>query len=245
MTDGGEKRRCTSLTVKGKPCKAWAIAERETCLAHSPKEDREAVGFVPEAGRLGGRPREPKLIDVMVRRVEAAADKVMEAHFRALGVVGWTKEGAPIIDESAAAMEVGRSHLGKVYLTDIADLGARQAAADKLLDRVYGRTRQAVELSGGVEVDGSESLGIPTDAEFHLGVARIIAQAEEGSYSPPPPPSGVPSHAHLAGDPERPTPAALELAEAEGVALDSLIGSGPAGRIVLDDVRKAVAARGD
>jgi phosphoglycolate phosphatase-like HAD superfamily hydrolase len=39
-------------------------------------------------------------------------------------------------------------HEGEVFASEVDDLGAQMAAARELLDRVYGRPRQSVEVAG-------------------------------------------------------------------------------------------------
>ena len=52
------------------------------------------------------------------------------------------------------------------------------AAAEKLLDRVYGRPKQATEISGpaGGPIETREL--VPSDADFHTQVAEVLAEAE-------------------------------------------------------------------
>ena len=141
------KRRCKGTNKAGGPCKAPPLADTDTCISHSPREVQESAGFggsQPGAGH----PRRPRPSEIAQQRVEAAIDQVLDPYFRALGIVGWEDNGTPILDTSAGAMEVGRSNTGSVFLTSIADLGARIAAAEKLQDRVYGKPKQATELTG-------------------------------------------------------------------------------------------------
>ncbi len=78
-----------------------------------------------------GRPRQPRVIEVMRERIEQDIDRILRPYFDALeeAVLHATFEGSVIV-------------------SDVPDLGARIAAAEKLLDRVYGKPRQAMEHSG-------------------------------------------------------------------------------------------------
>lgn len=158
-------RRCTAKTKKGKRCSNAPIGDTDFCISHSPKEVQESAGFGgPQEG--SGRPPTPKLIDIFRERLERAADKIMEPYFQALGVIGWDDEGNPIVDMDKAAMEIGRSNTGNVKLTDIADLGARIQAAERILDRVVGKPRQTTEVTGA----GGQPLvppPLPNDDDWH------------------------------------------------------------------------------
>lgn len=135
------KRRCAAITRKGERCRAHPLKGSDKCLSHADAKAREAVGFIARNGKAGRKPR-PKPDELIRQRLQAAVDYVLAPHFQALGIVGWTQEGMPIVDMSQAAMEVGRSNSGKVSLTEIADLGGRIAAAEKLMDRGFGKSTQ-------------------------------------------------------------------------------------------------------
>lgn len=168
-------RKCRAKTKKGKRCQAPPLKGKDFCLAHSPAETRESAGFIADNGK-GGRPPTPKLIDIFRERLEAAVDQVMAPYFQALGITGWNEDGTPIVDESAGAMEIGRSNTGDVRLTDIADLGARMHAAERIIDRVHGRPRQTQEITG--PQGGPVELISPSDAERRsIEAAKVMQQA--------------------------------------------------------------------
>ncbi len=104
----------------------------DKCLAHSDAKTRESVGFVADNG-LQGRPKQPRVVDVMRERVEAEIDAILEPYFRAL-------KGAMLYGTAQ-----GR---GEIVMSEFPDLGARIKAAELLLDRVYGRPRQQTEVTG-------------------------------------------------------------------------------------------------
>ena len=174
------KRRCKGTSKAGEPCKAPPLADTDTCISHSPREVQGRAGFGgPQPG--SGHPRRPRPSEIAQQRVEAAIDQVLDPYFRALGIVGWEDDGTPILDTSAGAMEVGRSNTGQVFLTSIADLGARIAAAEKLQDRVYGKPKQALEHSGpeGSAIDARVEIDDETrEAVRELGRRRARARAK-------------------------------------------------------------------
>jgi hypothetical protein len=67
----------------------------------------------------------------MRERVEAEIDSIIAPYFEALKTA-----------------VVHATYEGEVLTSTVPDLGARIAAAEKLLDRVYGRPRQSLEHSG-------------------------------------------------------------------------------------------------
>lgn len=137
------------------------------------------MGFTPEAGKQGGRPRLPTPTEVAKKLIEDNIAVILRPHFHALGYdVETGPEGLALVPlEGGGAKLYGESRDGVVRGSEFNDLGAQMAAADKLLDRIYGRPKQATELSG--PDGGAIPLGgeVPTDAEFHTDVAKILQEA--------------------------------------------------------------------
>ena len=130
MAGKAKKRKCKAKTKAGKPCSRPPVIGETHCLAHMSRKEREARGFggpQPDSGR----PKKPRVTDVMRKKIEAEIDKVLKPYFEAL-------EGAVV----HAVYE------GRVIPSEHPDLAARIAAAEKLLDRVYGKPGQALELTG-------------------------------------------------------------------------------------------------
>lgn len=141
---------CAGTTKKGQSCKAHPLKGTERCLAHSDPETRASVGFVPEAGVLGGRPPKPRVIDVIRERIEGDVDAVLAPLFDGLQA-----------DRGLALMLKG----GGMEVELITDHETRIKAALALLDRVYGRPRQATEVTGA---DGG-----PIRIEGDVDLARL------------------------------------------------------------------------
>lgn len=107
------------------------------------------MGFTPEAGKAGGRPRLPRTMEVARRVVEGNAAVLLRPHLRALGFdVRLGDDGPVLVELAEGGAKVHATHEGQVIVSSHDDLGAMQAAAEKLLDRVYGKPRQAVEHTG-------------------------------------------------------------------------------------------------
>lgn len=146
------KRRCRATTIRGKPCRNPVTLETGYCIAHSPKETGESRGFggsQPGAGR----PRTPRVVDVMRERVEADIERILKPYFDAV---------------DNAVMHA--TYEGEVHASDIPDLGARIQTAEKLLDRIYGRPAQVGERPG-VSVD--VNLNLVTDHELRERAADL------------------------------------------------------------------------
>lgn len=126
------RRRCKAKTKARKRCRAAPLRDSDTCLAHSDAKTRESTGFVADNGKQG-RPRLPRPHEVMRERIENDIDQVL----------------APLFDglEASAGITI-RIGDGQDTLVETPDHRTRIAAAKELLDRVYGKARQALEHTG-------------------------------------------------------------------------------------------------
>lgn len=156
---------CTATTRKGTPCKANALKGTDRCGAH-PHDDAPSVAArshpfgsraqAREAGKASGEARRAvKPMEVMRRLVEDNAVEILTPHFKTLGLELYrdddgavrarpmvTQEGVP-----AGARVIAREK-DATYLTNIEDLGAKMDAAERMLDRVFGKPKQQTELTG-------------------------------------------------------------------------------------------------
>lgn len=141
--------KCTGTKKAGGPCGAPALKGTERCAAHPLDPDSPRFGSpaqAREAGKKGGRPALPKPTDVARRLIEENVTAILRPHFLALGLE-LHADGTTTRLEGGATM-YGESKDGVVVASNYEDLGAQIAAAEKLLDRVYGRPKQATEISG-------------------------------------------------------------------------------------------------
>ena len=156
--------RCKGTNRHGQPCQAWPLKGTEHCSAHPDSLAPDGVRFgSPEqaaaAGALGGAAgRHPRVVDIMRERVEAAADEILDAYFRVL----------------REAMLYGtQQRSGEIVVSDHPDIGARMAAAEKLLDRVYGKPKQSTEITGPDDGPVTASFVLaPAAREVIAGVLR-------------------------------------------------------------------------
>lgn len=156
-----ERRQCTGTTKRGTPCQSPPLKGADTCLAHADEETRGSVRF-GGSQEGSGRPPKARPTDVARRLVEENVAAVLRPHFRALGYdVALTDGDLRLVELEGGAKLYGTSKDGEVVVSGHDDLGAMIAAAEKLLDRIYGRPRQALEHTGDgggpVEVGGRVS----------------------------------------------------------------------------------------
>ena len=156
-----ERRRCQGKRkADGEPCGAVPVRQGTTiagvalsgdyCRRHDPDLPEWARFGSPTqaraAGMLGGRPPMPKPSDIARQLIERHVYMVLRPHFRTIGLD--LNDDGSVTRLDCGAVVTGESKDGDVIASDIEDLGAQIAAAEKLLDRVYGRPRQALEHTG-------------------------------------------------------------------------------------------------
>lgn len=144
-----EKRACSGTTKAGKPCKAPPLRGTDCCLAHSPAETRESVGFIPDNG-FGGRKPIGKP-DTMARALVSENILIVQRpYWLALGFdVDIDENGRPyVFKRKEGGAKLSATFEGVVNLSNIDDLGAMIAAAEKLQDRAFGKPKQVSEVSG-------------------------------------------------------------------------------------------------
>lgn len=143
------KRKCRSKTKRGKPCKAPPLKPGTVIedVTVSGQWCRQHDQDLPDSARIGGkqpgagRPPLPKPMDLARELVEKNAVVLLRPHFKALGYL--LNDDGTLTPNGQGAIVV---HQG--IATDIEDLGAQQAAAERLLDRIYGKPRQQLEHAG-------------------------------------------------------------------------------------------------
>ncbi len=169
------KRACRGTTRRGTPCTVSPLTaagaaklglpeqDQDWCAAHHPDLPASARfgsrAQATEAGKQGGRPRLPRVVDVIKERIEAEADEVVDALMDALHAT----EGIAIAVKGGGAT-----------LVETPDHKTRIAAARELLDRGYGRPKQQTELTGA---DGGpvEIVPVAIDRDAAAAVAGILS----------------------------------------------------------------------
>lgn len=188
------KRGCHGETKKKTLCDASALmagtviggvkVKGKHCRAHDPDLPASSRfgshAQAREAAKLGGRPPMPKPSEIMRRLVEEHVESVLAPHFRTLGYkVVRSEDGELTIeaDPEGGAKIYGESKEGDINMTQHDDLGAQIVAAEKLLDRIYGRPKQSTELTGA---EGGALEIVPVSREKAKQGAAIAAAVGAG-----------------------------------------------------------------
>lgn len=125
-------RACQATTRTGDPCKAHPLADGDFCLAHSDPDTRASVGFTADAGHLGGRPRNPRAVDVLREKIEQDIDSWLQV----------------LVDAREAESGIVVGNGASASLETLPDHSTRIKAFLAAFDRAYGRPRQALEHTG-------------------------------------------------------------------------------------------------
>lgn len=178
------KRKCKAKTKAGKRCRSAPLTNSPYCIAHQDKETREKTRFGGAQPNAGRKPK-PKPPDALRELLEHEVEVVLRPYFDVLGydvVVAGDGELALTEKPQGGAKLYGTSSKdGYVNVSDHDDLGARLTAAEKLLDRVYGRPKAHVEASGPggspIQIQHGLDLRLLTDDELDL-LAKLSAAVE-------------------------------------------------------------------
>lgn len=127
------RRRCQGKTKAGKRCRAYPLHGAKLCLAHTDEKTREKVGF-GGAQEGAGRPRNPRVVDVLREWVEEHAQELLSPYVDGL--------------RSTVLVRVRVDGEDEAVLTELPDIELRQKTAERLQDRVYGKPRQTIEHAG-------------------------------------------------------------------------------------------------
>lgn len=124
------RRDCKGLNKKGEPCKSPPMKGGEYCLSHD-ADKSASVGFVAEAGRLGGRPRRPREIELIQ---EVAEER--KAELRAVYADGLVADRAVVVGNGPTA-----------HVEHVPDYPHRHRVAESMIDRLCGKAVQMVDVS--------------------------------------------------------------------------------------------------
>lgn len=167
------KRTCRGRTRAGKRCRANPPRGKAYCRAHDPALPSAAQFGSPDqadADRAkGGRAtRKARPSEVARELVEANVAAILRPYFKSLGLL-LADDGTTTEVETAIKWQWAGADEPAV---EVEDLGAQILAAEKLLDRIYGRARQQVEHQG----DPDRPIGVD-----HTGtVVQLDLSTEEG-----------------------------------------------------------------
>lgn len=125
--------RCSQAKADGTPCQAYALKGTDACLAHSDSETRASVGFVAEAGVLGGRPRRPREVELYAEVAEEMREEMRQV----------LRDGL----RAELAVVVG-GNSSSAHIETFPDAKQRLATLTAIVDRLHGKPRQMTEISG-------------------------------------------------------------------------------------------------
>lgn len=122
-------------------------------------------------------------MEVARRVVEDNAAALLRPHLRTLGfdvVVG--EDGPQLVPVEDGGAKLYSTNFGTVVVSPHDDLGAMMTAAERLLDRVYGKPRQAVEHTGadGGPMEVSSDLS-RLSIEEKRALLALLEKAGEGA----------------------------------------------------------------
>jgi hypothetical protein len=165
MSYSNGRRACQANTKAGEPCPTPALADLDLCPGHAPGEAKERLGFGGSHG--GGRPRKVRTDEVYRERLEAERDEWWEVLAQAR--------------EAMRAVVVGTGP--KARVEQVPDHATRLAAFREIHNRVYGRPKQAVDVTEVTENLAANMTAEELDAELAKmdeGYARML-ELDKGS----------------------------------------------------------------
>jgi|SRR6476646_4176252 len=171
-------KRCGELSGNinkaGEPCRAFARTGdgKDTCMAHASEAEKAEMGFGgAENGQKGGEARRiPKLTELIKKRLEEEADKVIDRLMAGLDA------------EVGIVVGTGKD----AFLDSFPDYARRLRTVREILDRTEGRPKSSTEFTGKVEIRGAEQLDKAIERELEREVERLSERlAERASADEP------------------------------------------------------------
>lgn len=168
--------------VCGKPTSTAEGCDPKKCWGHQSKEVKRRKGFGgPQEGSGPKKLADP--FDVAREAVRQHAELLIKPHFKALGYdieILQHKDGpelkiTPL--EDGGAKVYGESKDGEIVLSSVEDLAGQIVAAEKIIDRLWGRPKVAVEHSGGQTLEIVDLTPIKRP-EHATNVKQLIEQAK-------------------------------------------------------------------
>lgn len=157
--------RCDAITKKGKQCTRAALEGHATCLSHASKEVKESRGF-GGAQKGAGRPKQPRVVDLLREKLDEHADQVLQV----------------FVDAMTADRGVVVGNGPEAHVEYVPDHPTRIRAAESYLDRVVGKPRQAVEVTGA---EGQPLIppALPTGADWDRDLQNVLRDLEAPAAS--------------------------------------------------------------
>jgi len=180
-------RKCHGKNIYGEPCGAaplrkgteieGIIVDGNWCLKHDPSVPDGAWNrFVQEPGSnaLRNKPKVRRPLELLGEAIVKAPGLLMQPYLEALGLA-WNEETEELVKVGDGAKIVGFSREGYARVSKHKDLEAQQRAAERMLDRVFGKPRQAVDVGAGG--NGMVGIVIPQTAERARVVLDVLQES--------------------------------------------------------------------
>lgn len=161
--DGKKRAYCTGTTRAGVDCPQFAQRvtirgkryQLKTCVMHASPAIQKELGI---GEHPGGRPPKVSAPDIMRERFEAEAVRYLKPYEEAL--------------EAMRAVVVGNGASAHIQMVE--DVTTRLKAAEAIMDRVFGRPKQGIDIGGGLT---PVEISIPQDDQRKQDVAAILAES--------------------------------------------------------------------
>lgn len=184
------KAKCSDTTMAGNPCRSWASYPDGKCRAHTDHVTAEERTEQAIKGNDLKKARRPKPHELMQKVLEARPELFMRPFLDALGITVTldsdpeTGEIIPVVAETGdGAVLYGVSKDGDVVISKHKDLEGQMRAAERLMDRVYGKPRQTNIIVNPAQENYTPEV-IPYNAERQTEIAQVLAEAGAGVTAP-------------------------------------------------------------
>lgn len=180
--------KCKGKTLKGTKCRSFAIPDNDGfCSMHGPRA-AEIKAKAADGNRIARailRQKQPKPHELMRQVIESNPMLFMKPHLEALGITVEFIEDPenpelvkPVaIPHGDGAVLYGVSKDGDVVISTHKDIEAQQKAAERLMDRVYGKPKQTNIVVGPHDDEAKPPELVPFDKQRQEDIARILADA--------------------------------------------------------------------
>lgn len=180
--------KCKGKTLKGAKCRSFAIPDNDGfCGMHGPRaaEIKQKTADGTRIAATIRRQKQPKPHELMRQVIESNPLLFMKPHLDALGIrIEFIEDEDnpelvhPVaIPSGDGAVLYGVSKDGDVIISTHKDIEAQQKAAERLMDRVYGKPKQTNIVVGPHDDAAKDPELVPFDAERQNEIANILREA--------------------------------------------------------------------
>lgn len=183
MRNGEAQPKCKGRTLKGTPCglapllpENWDGPNEPTglyCVHHDPNiTNDETEAYLLHGSANKPIPRKITAGEAAHRVIQRAPHYILRPYLKALGL-RLNEDGE--LEEAGTGLKLyGYSRGGEVIRSRYPDLVGQTQVAEKLLDRVYGKPRAAVDLASQ---NTTVNVHVQMDEERVSKVSEVLTQA--------------------------------------------------------------------